>query len=326
MKNLENLLKRFQITFEKHQLERAITHHSFSENNNSRFVFLGMFAFKGAVANWIFNHVAGTGTQLQHYLGNIFKHQFLEAFFDKHIKTTTRIDAKTDLNTQKHIFSYALFGFIFDHATEEQLNEFIFIQIITPNDHHLPSNYKYKNHWDQLMFLCKQHLNVKPKLTISENQNKIQKVSISIKNNIIATHDSISFKYAKKKTIKIALDYVSKKIEEKLKQNPTYVESEKLKAQNQMEAIEKQKLEKQEKHINRNLAHQEKMCLRREEKKIQAQEEDRKRRVAKEKAKEKASRKGANTIYRDYTAEEIAAMSASKRRNLQDKGIIPKGI
>lgn len=174
MKSLENLLSRFQITFEKHHLERVITHNSFSENNHSRYVFLGMFAFKGAVAQWIFNHVAGTGTQLQHYLGNIFKQAFLESFFDKHIKRITRIDAKIDLNTQKHIFVFAFFGFVYDNATEEQLHEFIFHQIIKLNDHHLPSNYKHKNYWDQLLFLCKQQYNCKPKLTITENEDKTQ--------------------------------------------------------------------------------------------------------------------------------------------------------
>lgn len=124
----------------------------------------------------------------------------------------------------------------------------------------------------------------------------------------------------------MAMDFVTKNIEEQVKLSPRYQENEKQKLAKEWEKLEKQKKEKLDKHIARNLAHQEKMQLRREEKKKQAQEEDKKRRLAKEKAKEKTSRKGANTIYRDYTAEEIATMSASKRRNLQDKGIIPKGL
>lgn len=326
MKSLENLLSRFNITFEKHQLERVVTHNSFSENNNSRYAFLGMFAFKGVVAHWIFNHVAGTGTQQQHYIGNIFKPTFLESFFDKHIKRITRIETKIDINTQKHIFTYAFFGFVYDNATEEQLNEFIFHQIIKLNDHHLPSNYKHKNFWDQLIFLCKQQYDCKPKLTIIENEDKTQHISIALHKEIIAQHQSISFKYAKKKAIKQALDFVTKNIEEQLKQNPIYQENEKQKLEKELENLEKQKQEKLEKHIARNLAHQEKMQLRRDEKKKQAQEEDKKRRLAKEKTKEKTYRKGADTIYRSYTTEEIATMSASKRRNLQDKGIISKGL
>lgn len=213
MKSLENVLQRFQISFEKHHLERALTHNSFSENNNSRYVFLGMFAFKGLVANWIFNHVAGTGTQLQHYLGNIFKQAFLETFFDKHIKNISRIDPKVAIDTQKHIFAYAFFGFVYDNATDEQLQEFIFQQIIKVNDHHLPSNYKHKNYWDQLLFLCKQQLESKPKLLLTENSDKTQVVTINLNGETIGQHSSISFKYAKKKAIKVALDFVLKNIE-----------------------------------------------------------------------------------------------------------------
>jgi predicted ATPase len=57
-----------------------------------------------------------------------------------------------------------------------------------------------------------------------------------------------------------------------------------------------------------------------------AQEEDKKRREAKQIAKEKSSKKGKNTIYREYTTEEISAMSSAKRRNLQDRGILPKNM
>jgi len=38
----------------------------------------------------------------------------------------------------------------------------------------------------------------------------------------------------------------------------------------------------------------------------------------------KESRKGKNTIYREYSAEEIAAMNPAKRRRLEDLGILAK--
>ena len=64
---------------------------------------------------------------------------------------------------------------------------------------------------------------------------------------------------------------------------------------------------------------------RKEERRRAAKLRDEERRKAKEESKKKkASRKGQNTIYRDYTAEEIAAMSSAKRRMLEDKGILPK--
>jgi len=86
------------------------------------------------------------------------------------------------------------------------------------------------------------------------------------------------------------------------------------------------KADKQAKHLERTQKHQEKMAERRRIAKIEAELQDKKRKQAKQAVKEKTSRKGSDTIYRDYSAEKIAAMSASKRRNLQDKGIIPKGI
>ena len=60
--------------------------------------------------------------------------------------------------------------------------------------------------------------------------------------------------------------------------------------------------------------------------KIKSSEAAKKAQEADKKRKEKSSRKGENTIYRDYTMDEIKAMSAAKRRNLQDKGVIPKGL
>ena len=96
------MLNRFDIAFEKNHLLQALTHNSFSDKNNSRYVFLGQFAFKGKVAEWIFDNVAGTGTQLQHFLGNIFSQKFLETYFDKNFDTIKRIDATVNINTQKH--------------------------------------------------------------------------------------------------------------------------------------------------------------------------------------------------------------------------------
>lgn len=59
------------------ELNKALTHSSYldtaEEDNNSRFVILGQFAFRGYMAEIIYNFAPGTGTQLQHVLGNLFK-------------------------------------------------------------------------------------------------------------------------------------------------------------------------------------------------------------------------------------------------------------
>ena len=58
-------------------------------------------------------------------------------------------------------------------------------------------------------------------------------------------------------------------------------------------------------------------------KKQEAIERDKNRRKVKEEARiKKQSRKGKNTIYRDYSADEIAQMNPAKRRRLEDLGIL----
>jgi hypothetical protein len=136
---LEALLKRYGITFTDNDLKRVLTHSSFAEKSNSRFVFLGQTAFKGAAGEWIFRHITGTGMQLQQFWGNCFKQDFLENFFDKLHLNIHRINPEIKWETQKHIFVFAIFGYIFEKADAANLQRFIMQQIIQPNEHLLPS-------------------------------------------------------------------------------------------------------------------------------------------------------------------------------------------
>lgn len=325
MKQAELLLQQFKIDHESGKLLQCFTHNSFSENNNSRLVFLGQFAFRGKVAEWVFDNIAGTGTQLQHFLGNLFRQKFLETFFDKHYFATQRISPTVDLQTQKHVFVYAFFGLVYENATEEQLEDFIFRKIISPNNHLLPHNYKHKNHWEQLNFLCKQQFDKRPKIQHSEDEDKIHHLSIYLDEELLADHRSISFKYAKKKTVENALKIIGERLERKILQDEVYLQNQINIQEKKIAELQLAKQQKQEKHIARNTAHREKMVARKEELKLKAQEDDRRRRENKEALKEKTTKKK-QSIYKEYTLEEIKEMSNSKRRNLQDRGIIPKGI
>jgi hypothetical protein len=71
MNELLKLLSQYEIQSDAKDLIPVLTHNSFSEKNNSRYVFLGQFAFKGVVATWVFENIAGPGRELQHYLGNL---------------------------------------------------------------------------------------------------------------------------------------------------------------------------------------------------------------------------------------------------------------
>ena len=73
------------------ELQKALTHSSFYENLEepnasvgSRYIFLGQYGFKGKVATYLFTWVSGRGTQLQHFLGNLFKNSILDHFFDEY--------------------------------------------------------------------------------------------------------------------------------------------------------------------------------------------------------------------------------------------------
>ncbi|WP_310558571.1 hypothetical protein [Flavobacterium sp.] len=326
MNELLKLLSRYEIESNTKDLIPVLTHNSFSEKNNSRYVFLGQFAYRGIVATWVFENIAGTGTQLQHYLGNLLSQKRLESYYEKWKISKVRIASTAQIDQQKHIFVYAVLGYIVENASEEQLQEFVFNQFIASADHLLPSVYKHKNEWDKLVFLCKQEFNQKPKLITTISDDKTNKIEVFLNDEVIGLASSISFKYAKKKAITAALKHITIEIEKKLTKSPVYIENEKIRKEN----LEVEKLQvkqvRQEKHLLRNKTHQEKMAVRRQLIEKEAQELDRKRKEVKQKLKEKASKKGVNTIYREYTAEEIAAMSVSKRRNLQDKGIISKGI
>jgi len=215
-------------------------------------------------------------------------------------------------------------GYVYDNATKKELERFILNEFIFPNNHLLPNTHIHKNQWAQLRFLCKQYYDTKPKLIATIDADKINTISIQIKDEILATNSSISYKYAKKKSINEALKKVVLLIETKTTETNWFIENEKIRLQN----IENQKLAekeaKQQKHKDRIQKHADKMAEKCRVEAIKAAQTDKKRREVKQNLKEKTSKKGAATIYRDYSAEEIAAMSVSKRRNLQDRGIIPK--
>jgi hypothetical protein len=327
MIGIENLLNRYKIPYDKNNIIKVITHNSFSDlNNNSRYVFYGQFALKGKIADWIFNNIAGTGTQLQHFIGNVTSQKRIETYFDKWKINKIRIAENINIESQKHIFVYAVLGYIFENATKTQIEKFIFHELIKTADHLLPQNYKHKNRWDQFMFLSKLHLDCKPKLIATMDENKYNQITILVNNEMYASHHSISYKYAKKKCVNEAIKKLTIFLEEKVNKDVTYLANQEKLQQEKEIALAQAKAKKQAKHLERTQKHQEKMEERRRIAKLEAELQDKKRKQAKQAVKEKTSKKGKDTIYREYSAEEIAAMSASKRRNLQDRGIIPKGI
>ncbi len=307
-------------------LEQVFTHKSFSEEkNNSREVFKGTYYFKGQVADWCFSNIRGTGTQLQHFLGNITGKQAMDDFFDYlQLEKHCRIGKGIKLDEQKHIFAYGLLGWISGVLDAATLKRVIYRFFIAPNDHLLPQTYFIVDPWQQLLFLSRQQGITKPKRKVEKNTDGLYECEIKLGNGELVRHISASYIYVQKKTIRLALKKMAGKLADGLEQDQRH--------QALMQLNELQKKAEKEKDRQGRIAAWEK---KQQEKKIQKTikknlEETRNRLknqqriLSKQLAKEKAKKKK-QTIYKEYTEEEINSMSASKRRNLQDRGIIPGG-
>jgi dsRNA-specific ribonuclease len=147
---------------DKHnELKKALTHKSFfknedSEQSNSRYVFAGMFGFKGKVAETLFNYMPGSGTQLQHYLGNIFKEDtLLKIYKTYHLDVLCRYGTTFDIEKQKHILVYGFLGFICQWLSPEKLNQFIVLNFLAETSHLMPTQFKNQDLQNQCNYFCR---------------------------------------------------------------------------------------------------------------------------------------------------------------------------
>lgn len=328
MSRISAILKRYGVTTDEDELRQVFTHHSYREDkNNSRYVFLGQNYFKGLLSSYVFKNITGTGMQLQHYLGNICSDKALNSFFDKwKLGYHVRIDVGQKNKIPNTVFVYAFLGYLSEKMNDVEIELFIKEFFIFPNDKFLPGNHKKKNQKEQLIHLCKLHFGQRPYFK-TELENDLQKTEVLLNEECIGTHTSVSYKYANKKAIKIALEVIVERIEREIQANPVYKQNEKLRKLKAEKEFQIAKEVRQKKHKERNKDHSVRMSEKRERDKLEAAERDKRRKEAKRLAKLKAEKKKEeNTLYREYTIEEIREMSPTKRRNLQDRGIIPKGV
>lgn len=307
-----------------HELKIALTHYSFSDKSKdgSRYVFLGQTEFKGKTARILFEFVQGKGTQLQHYLGNLFKSKHLELLFSKYnLDNLIRYGEQFNWQSHKHIFTYAFLGFLSDYMNDEQLNSFIYQNFIKNTSHLLPSEQTNKKDYkSQVLFLCKLYYNNKPKLTI-EQVGEIYTFRIQIRDEVLFKTESKSYKYGQRKIWKNALKFIIEKEEEKLLQNPEFLaREEQRKTQKEANEIQ-QKAEKLETYFENRAKRSQEIKEQKAIKKKEAQQRDLKRREAKTRAKERKELKAKQQRLKNIGLENI---SASKRRILEDRGILPK--
>lgn len=323
-KNTLNWLLRYTGTENrKSELIKALTHKSFYEsetdhkNSNGRFVFLGMYALKGKVCELIFQFINGSGTQLQHYLGNIFKNDLLEKIYFKYkLYDLIRFGKNFKALEHKHIFVYGFLGYIYKYMDEKKLNSFLFQNFMAETQHLIPAINKNKDVKSQCEFLTKMLYNTKPEFTVKKTENQLFLASLSIKGCEICISESKSYKYARKKTYKNALLILGEQALGELEKNPDYhirVEERIKKAEEQVIAKKKEKADTYLKKI------EEKKAERQKKKEITAKlakEKDEARKKAKARAKARAEQKRKTEA---ANKQALASMSTNKRRHLQDK-------
>lgn len=320
-KNDDTICRFFEIA--KDDLNVSLTHHSSTrKHNNSRYVFLGMYAFKGILSQWIFENIGGSGTQLQHYYGNISSNSYLQRLFDLwQLERYIHFGEGIKPQEMKHIFVLGFIGMLMEAADPKRFEAFWKDFFIAPNDHLLPAQITHSDDWQKLLFLTAQHGKPRPKSIYSYNETeKLHRFIIEIGGKTVATHSSISYRYAKKKTWKLALKALIEEVETPEMKSRYDAAEVMLKQQKAVQKMAVQN-EKQQKWLLKNAEKQLKKAERNKQKKEAARQRDIARRKAKQQATAKKT-KEKSTIYRDYTAEEIAAMNPGKRRRLEDLGII----
>lgn len=306
---------------ETKELAQALTHQSFStEKNNSRFVFNGMYCFKGQVADWCFSNIQGSGTQLQHFLGNITGKQAMDDFFDYvGLERKIRIAGNLKADDYKHIFSYGFLGWLCTVLDSITMKKVIYRFFIAPNDHLLPQTHRIHDPWQQLLFLCNQQGWAKPKRSILRANNGQYTCDITWGERQRISHVSNSYIYVQKRAIRLALKHIISELADYLEKSDTHQKLLRIESIKKQEAIESDR--------NNRIAQSEK---KRQEKKLQkvvrlqrqqekARLDEQRRKLARQLKKEKSGKKK-QAIIKEYTDDEIRRMNASKRRNLEQKG------
>jgi len=105
-----------------------------------------MFGFKGRVAETLFNYLPGSGTQQQHYLGNIFKDEtLLRIYKTYHLDELCRYGYTFEIEQQKHIVVYGFLGFVCQLLSPEKLNQFIVRNFLSETSHLMPTQFKNRD-------------------------------------------------------------------------------------------------------------------------------------------------------------------------------------
>lgn len=301
--------------FSRNRLREVLTHSSFYEaegKGNSRYVFAGMYVFKGQVGEVLYRYFPGEGTHMQHVLGNLFRTERLTRWFDEwRLCPFVRAGEKFDIAAHKHIFVYAILGYV--STLDEKLRHwFMFKYVLNDETTHL-LNHRSRNRdlLAQADDIVRQNDGRRLTLTMEVTDEGLHKAEAVLSDGtVLCEAVSKSWRYARTKATKQALNLLAMPSRRFLLSNPEY--HERIKAKKEEEAAQRKaevEARDEEKKAQR--------LKRIEERKIAARIRDARRRKIQAEAKirkaENARRAAAKA------AKEARPMSAKKRRHLEDK-------
>ncbi len=300
--------------FSQARLREVLTHSSYyavEGKGNSRYVFAGMYVFKGLVGEVLYRYAAGDGKRLQHVLGNMFTHERLERHFDEwRLWQFARAGENFDIQAHKHIFTYAIYGYV--TTLDDDMRQWFISKYIIDECRHL-FRHKQRNlnllaQADSIVqSIDGRRLTIEMELTEEGLHKAIAVLSDGMK---VCEAVSKSWRYARRKAAKSALDLLAMPSRKYLLSNPSYharilerKEMEKAQRKAEVEQREEQKKQEREK--------------RKESFKAAARARDAKRRKSQAEAKKRRAENAARAAAK--AAKEARPMSSRKRRFLEDK-------
>lgn len=298
------------------ELKQALTHQSFykgsDKQGNSRDVYLGMFFFRGILAEHLHRYIPTTGQKLQHLLGNLMKNHRLEALYDKlNLDDLVRHGEDFDRDRHKHIYVYGLLGFIAQYGNSESTTAFINTHIL--DDALIAKTLDHKmDVLQQMQVLAWQHYGVKAKIETSREEDLRHTVCVTLP-TIHVSHTSKSPTYARKKAIKKMMTSILAEQEARLAQDDTYRQLVEMKKERKEELRREENRLKHEEVLRYQKEQKEKRLLRKEALRIEKEKRDKARRRSKARAKERRK------IEELEAKKPTKPMNAGKRRYLEDK-------
>lgn len=301
----------------KSEFRDALTHFSFfedkkEEKGNGRLIFAGMFVFRGELARVLAQYYPGSGTQLQHTIGNLLKNERLYGLFDEWgIKPFIRASETFDISQHKHIFVFAILGCVALRFSEDELQAFIMRWFLKSTAHKLPVvKQKNRNFRGQADFMAKNIFNCPIQVQLVE-QNGIFKATVSVKDGtVLSDASSKSYLYARNKALKMSIVVMAEINMKDFNQNTDYIERIK-------QRLEEEK-NKQIILIEEKQAAKEKRRAELKEKSLKYKaQRDAIRKKAKAEAKKRKESKAALEAVKK--AKEAKQISGKKRRFLDDK-------